>query len=277
MLMKKVMIPTWHYSQFDADYTLEVPAEGYTGWQKRDLPINPAKTALVIMHSWDTGTYEEFPGWHKAVEYIPRAKKICDEVFPVLLTAVRKAGMKIIHITNGAEYGARYPGHQITQEICSRYPSPDPENLMGNPESDEVHSQLVRFKSDYSFPGAHNMEDIAKGKVHTGFGNNTEPVGSEPVVSDSNQLHAVCLEYGINHLIYTGFAINWCLQHAPGNMNDMHNRGFLCSAVREAVTAVENKISARTESNKEHGLWVTAVQNGFVYDLDDFLYMLKEL
>jgi hypothetical protein len=53
--MSIINVPTCYYEQFDADYNLEVPAEGYGGWEKILLPLNLEKTALVVMHAWDCG------------------------------------------------------------------------------------------------------------------------------------------------------------------------------------------------------------------------------
>lgn len=275
MFMTKKYIPTWYYQQFDADYSLEFPAEGYGGWKKQALPINTEKTAIVIMHAWDCGIYEQYPGWHRAVEYIPRAKKIAEEVFSTLLPKARNNDMNIFHLTNGAKYGHKFPGYKIAQEICHKHSADVQYPKLSPPKIDETSNLLEIFKKENSFVGLHNEKDIELGKSTTGFPIEATPIDNELVVENSEQLHAICLEKNINHLIYIGFAINWCLQHAAGNMNDMHFRGFLCSAIREAVTAVENKKSARTEANKEHGLWVTAVQNGFVYDLNDFLSLFK--
>ena len=63
-----------YYQQFDADFSLDVPAEGYGGWKAADIEIAPQHTAVVVMHAWDTGTREQFPGWRRAVEYMPRAQ-----------------------------------------------------------------------------------------------------------------------------------------------------------------------------------------------------------
>ena len=275
--MKKFKIPTWYYQQFDADFSLDVPAEGYGGWKKEILPINPEKTAVVIMHAWDCGTYEQFPGWYRAVEYIPRANKIASEIFPDLLSEIRKSGMKLLHVASDSGYGFGYPGYKKTLELCEKFDTEDPLTKLTAPCPDDISMDLRKFKKANSFVGAHNQPDVDKGRAFKKFMKEAEPAGDEPVVINCEQLHAVCLEYGINHLIYIGFAINWCLQYSPGNMNDMFRRGFLCSTIREAVTAVENKESARNESNKEYGLWVTALQNGFVYDLEDFISLLKNL
>lgn len=90
-------------------------------------------------------------------------------------------------------------------------------------------------------------------------------------VTSSHQMHAFCGRHGITHLVYAGFAINWCLLMLPAGMIDMGRRGLLCSALRQAVTAVENRESARGEGHKEEGLWRVAVEFGFVYDVEDFI------
>jgi hypothetical protein len=45
----------------------------------------------------------------------------------------------------------------------------------------------------------------------------------------------------------------------------------MCSAFRQAVTAVENKETARDETCKEIALWRVALAYGFVFDVDDFI------
>jgi hypothetical protein len=269
-------IPTWYYRQFDADYTLDVPAEGYGGWQKDLLPIEPDKTAVAIMHAWDCGTYEQYPGWYRAVEYIPRANKIAETVFPPLISKIRSSGMKLFHVA-AKGYGENYPGYEKTLGICEKYSAANPITKLPPPEAGETRRFLSQFKKDHSFVGSHNEADKNAGYLTKDFMKQAMPLDNEPIALDCEQLHAVCLEYNINHLVYIGFAINWCLQYSPGNMNDMFRRGFMCSTIRQAVTAVENKISARHELHKEHGLWVTAIQNGFVYDLDDFMEMLGSI
>ena len=77
-----------YYQQFDADHSLEVPGEGYGGW--KSVEIDPGSAALVVMHAWDCGTLEQYPGWYRAVEYIPRSQEICRTVFPPLLGACRR-------------------------------------------------------------------------------------------------------------------------------------------------------------------------------------------
>ena len=60
-------------------------------------------------------------------------------------------------------------------------------------------------------------------------------------------------------------------------MHDMKKHGFICSAVREAVTAMENKETARHELCKEIALWRIAIAFGFVYHLNDLLKGLARM
>ena len=55
-------LPAEIYQQFDADPALEVPAEGYGGWKTVGVDLAPEHTALVVMHAWDCGGPDAFPG-----------------------------------------------------------------------------------------------------------------------------------------------------------------------------------------------------------------------
>src|ERR1051325_3397651 len=95
---KSMRVTANYYQNFDADFKKRIPAEGYGGWKKAKIEISPARTAVVVMHAWDCGTREEYPGWHRAMEWIPRAKEICREVFPPLLSAVRASELELFHV-----------------------------------------------------------------------------------------------------------------------------------------------------------------------------------
>ena len=46
-------ISAHYYQYFDADYNLDVPAEGMGGWKQAELTFDRDNTALVVMHAWD--------------------------------------------------------------------------------------------------------------------------------------------------------------------------------------------------------------------------------
>lgn len=255
-----------YYQQFDADLARDVPGEGYGGWKRAPLELSRDRTAVVVMHAWDCGTPEQYPGWFRAVEYIPRADAICRQVFPRLLGAVRARGFRLFHVVGGGDYYKGYAGHRRAVELAGPSPAP-PESIAADP----TLSALRRFRSERVFVGPHNADDVRRGAARIDFPAQARPEGDEGIAEDSHQLFALCKHHGVNHLIYAGFAINWCLLMSPGGMLEMSNRGLMCSAFRQAVTAVENKETAREELSKQIALWRVALAFGFVFDVDDFV------
>jgi hypothetical protein len=270
--MRTLRLPASYYQQFDADFTRDIPGEGYGGWKRAEIEMAPAHTALVVMHAWDAGTREEFPGWHRAVEYIPRSYAICREVFPPLLSAARAAKFALFHVVGGGNYYRDLPGYRRAVELAG--PPPErPEQIAADP----VLERLRAFRSDNVFVGAHNQEDVKRGFARLDFAPEARPQGDEGVAENGPQLFALCKEAGVNHLIYIGFAINWCLLLSPGGMWEMSQRGLLCSTIRQATTAVENRETARQELCKEVALWRVALAFGFVFEADDILAALRSL
>ncbi len=269
--MRQITLRTHYYQQFDADPALEIPGEGYGGWQQAALPIDLNHTAVVIMHAWETGTQAQYPGWYRAVEYIPRAQQILAEIFPDLLAALRAADVTLLHVVGGGDYYHAYPGYQRAVSLAG--PAPQLPQMPSNPALEE----LRRFRASKVFVGAHNRADTDAGFRHLDFPAIAQPQGEEGIAEDAHQLAALCLDAGINHLIYAGFAINWCLLMSPGGMVDMSRRGVICSALRQAVTAVENKESARTQAHKEEALWRVALAFGFIFDVNNLITQVQTL
>jgi hypothetical protein len=261
--------PASFYQQFDADYQLEVPAEGYGGWQRAEIELDLDHTALVSMHAWETGTREQFPGWYRAVEYIPRAQEICRTVYPRLMAAVRGAGATLFHVVGGGNYYQSLPGYRRAVALAGP-PPPAPETV----SADASLRKLRELRSQRVFVGPHNAADVQRGFAQLDFPPQARPVGDEGVAENGHQLLALCKHHGVNHLVYFGFAINWCLLMSPGGMVEMSQHGVMCSAIRQATTAVENRESARQQWAKELALWRVALAWGFVFDVDDLVTAL---
>jgi hypothetical protein len=58
-------------------------------------------------------------------------------------------------------------------------------------------------------------------------------------------------------------------------MAEMQQYGLMCSALRQATTAVENGATARFELCKEVALWRISLAFGFVFEADDFIAAVK--
>jgi hypothetical protein len=219
------------------------------------------------MHAWDCGTYEQFPGWWKRVPYIPRSHRIAEEVFPPLLGAVRQSPLELFHVVGGGDYYTHLPGYQRAVELAGSVED-SPEKV----EADPVLERLRKFKQDLI---AHTTEDTRRGFDQVDFPESARPVGDEGVAANAPQLLALCRDAGINHLVYVGFAINWCLLLSPGGMADMSKHGVMCSTIPEATLAVENADTARDELAKQIALWRVAMSFGYVFDLEDFLAAMR--
>jgi hypothetical protein len=261
--MDIIKVPTWYYQQFDADYSLDVPGEGYGGWKKKDLELDTDKTAVIVVHAMYYGELEEAWGLFRAEENIPRAYDIGEKVLPGLLKTVRGAGMKVFHVAGSQDMAMKYEGYKRTLELAGE------EQIFEQIGSDPVMDRLRKFKTEYSFPGAGNLVSCGKACSGADFDKNAMPLDGEEIVLDEKQLFALCKKHGINHLIYVGFNINWCILFSGAGMTHIYRYGIMCSTIRQAVTAVENKETARNEEAKELALWMTAVGFGFVYDIDD--------
>jgi len=267
--MSTLKLPAAYYQQFDADFNLDVPAEGYGGWKQIELEVSREHTAVVVMHAWDTGTREQYPGWHRAVEYMPRADEICHTIFPQLLSAVRTSGMRLFHVVSSGSYCKDYPGYRRAVELAGPEP-PKFEQIQADP----VLERLRQFRAEHVFVGKHNEVDVERGFANLDFPPEAKPMGEEGIAENGHQLFALCNHAQVNHLIYVGFAINMCLLMSPGGMADMARRGLMCSVLRDAVTAVENKETARDELCKGLALWRVALGFGFVFQVDDLVAAL---
>lgn len=269
--MAVVKIRTSYYQQHSADPAATVPAESFGGWQQADLDFDLDRTALVVMHAWDSSGDERFPGWSRCVEYRPRARLITETVFPPLLGAARRNGLRCYHVVGGNDsYYRHLPEYAETLALAGA--GPDYPQV----QSDSILERLEVFRRHEIFPGRENLDDVERGWKTLDFAPEARPGPGEAIAENGHQLAALCHRDNVNHLVYVGFAINWCLLMSPGGMVDMNRYGLLCSTIPEAVTAVENADTAREEREKSQALWRTSLNFGFVFDLENFLDALEE-
>ncbi|MFT5368667.1 MAG: nicotinamidase-related amidase [Candidatus Latescibacterota bacterium] len=277
--MTFLQLPAHYYKQYDADLTQDIPGRGYDGWTTRMLDVPLERTALVSMHAWNPGLVDEIPagvdspyaGWFRFVEYLSRAVPITQNVFPPVLKAARESQMTVIHVGSSEGYMDKFEGYCEAKALAG----PPPELPVGAVE-DPLRQQW-RTERGVQMQGEKNGEEIRAGQKFLDFPPQARPEPGEPVVINSHQLNAVCREKGIWHLVYIGFAINWCLLASPGGMIDMSRMGYVCSTIRQATTAVENKETCSEEWAKEVALWRVALMFGYVFDVDPFVAALQGL
>ena len=247
------------YQHFDADLTREVPAEAMGGWTRVSVDLALGKTAVVSMHAWENPPPAEYPGCYRCREYLPRATQILDTVFAPLLTDIRKAGFPLFHVVEPVLFGR-------AEKAGKTYAPPaDPPGQAAWTEADPYYQAMRNLRKKTAFVGERNWPDVTRSFPIVDFHAASRPQGKEPILRDTSQLETLCKERKIVHLVYIGFAINVCLFHMPCGIWSMAPKGYVCSAIREATTAVENRETARKELNKEAALWQIGLETGFVF------------
>lgn len=238
--------PVLSYQQF-------TPRDG-KGWFRSTLKFSDAHTGVVVMHAWAPPGPDQLPGWQRAVPYLAETGPILRTTFPPLLQALRGRGLPVFHVT-----GAVPESSEPTLQVAS----------------DSTWRDLTAFRADRVFPGKANQPDIALGRQARQIAPEAQPLPGEHVAETSAALHQCCQTHGLNHLIYVGFALNWCLLMSPGGMVDMKRYGYLCSTVAEATVAVENEATASDRREYHQALWRVAVEFGFVFHQRDLITALS--
>lgn len=265
----------WHiYRHYPADFTAgPAAARGFIGWDTEVRPLIPEHTALVLMHLPDAGLTPDTqfrpdaqrPDLLGTVEWVPRTVAMITGPLPDLVQAARAAGLQVVHV----------PGHPALksgpcwERSLAEAGAPPPED----PEKLEDSGLLSAHQRDV-FQLASRPEGSPE---HVwGLPAVLMPQGDDLVADETWMLHRLMARRGINHLIYCGWAINWCLWFSPGGMGDMRRKGYLCSAVRGGCVAIENRESAATEGNLEYALWKTAVMFGYVFEIRELTQALQQ-
>lgn len=254
-----VFVPAYYYAQQGADPSARFPGQSYEGWGRTEVPFEPSRTAIIVMHLWQV-PQERYLREH--VEYLSRTDAIIEKKFPDFLQAARRSGIRIIHVAAGFEKVLpTFPGYRRMME---KYP---PVEYPAITPSEE----LLRLRDrHWRLVGANTQEKYDEiESCYSRYDFAIKPRDDEDVVFASSQLFSLCRDNGIEHLIYTGFAVNACLTMSPCGMMDMTHCGLMCSIVGDMTTAVENKETCAEQRNREYGLWQFAVQSGFVLLSDD--------
>jgi len=276
---KKIVKLPWHfYQHYPADFTAwSRAAKGFKGWasEVREMDIN--KTALLLMHLPDAGLTPDSewgpnsprPDLLGTVEWVPRTMELCTHRLPPLVTEARKAGVQVVHVYGGIGDPKEPCSARSLAEVGSP-PPPDEDRITPGPKVSERHTLDV-FGTNFSRPPG------SPDHTTNGLPEVLRPQSNDLVVAESWQLHRLRKSRGITHLIYSGWALNWCLWFSPCGMSDMQRKGYLCSTVRGGCVAIENRESADTESNLEYAYWKTTTMFGYIFDLHELTAALEQM
>jgi nicotinamidase-related amidase len=220
--MSTVQLPCRYYRVYtDPD----VPCvEASFHFVERVLPLPVPETALVLVDCWNT---------HYVDSWIRRATEVTQQRVVPLLAAARRVGMTVIHAPSPlvADRYARVPDDPgpLPQEPARYWPPPGFRGIyrkgefapFGRDQEPRLAEALARYPADL------DISDSVK------------PIAGEPVIHTGPQLHALLAERKILHLLYAGFATNWCVIGRDYGMIAMNARGYNLILVRDATTGIE--------------------------------------
>ncbi len=276
---RTIRVP-WHmYRHYPADFSLwDAAAAGFLGWDAEVRELDLSRTCLALMHFTDAGLTPDrewgpdclSPNALGTIEWVPRLMDVVTFRMPRLIEAARAAGLQVAQV---GVSGPPYTEGKIWEKCCKEAgepPPPDEDVLTAEPLPD-WKNQLNRDVFDLPRKGPKQVppHEFSLPDVFL-------PQGSDIVAQYPWQLHRLLKNRGIDHIIYTGWALNWCLWFSPCGMADMSRKGYMCSAVRGGCVAIENRESAVGELNLEYALWKTSTMFGYVFELHELTHALRE-
>lgn len=204
----------------------EVPCdERNFGFVERRLAVPVAQTALVLVDVWAT---------HYIDSWLERARTVTREKLVPVLNAARKAGMTVIHAPSPWVVERHHPE--------AMPPPPPPKPTDPDPWPPSAFRGIYRSGEHAAFgrdqeprlPGVY-----ARYETELKIADPAAPLPGEPIIATGDQLHAELTRRRILHLVYLGFATNWCVIGRDYGMIAMNDRGYNLILVRDATTGVE--------------------------------------
>ena len=183
-----------------------------------DLPVE--QTAIVLIDLWHN---------HFIDSWIERAGKVLREQVLPAIEAARHVGLPVIHAPC-PEVAAQYDqlGIHAKAPPSSKAPEwPPPEFRR---REGEWHAYRGPREQE---PG---IRDIREDRRVSDL---VEVRPDDIVIATGEQLHTWLASKGILHIIFAGFATNWCIINRDYGVRAMRNRGYNTILLRDATTGVE--------------------------------------
>ncbi|MBM3498590.1 MAG: isochorismatase family protein [Armatimonadetes bacterium] len=196
------------------------------------VELDPARTALVVMHCWDIGCEggpEIDPRYFVGMgsyEAFAEADRVIRECIRPAMDAARAAGAHVCAVE--PESIARL--HPEAQEDLDP-PSPGgppapPPAVPGWRERVTAlfHGEAYATESPYA-----RMDRVAS----------VAPLPGEIYAWQTGQLDRLLRRRGVENLVYCGFATDMCVLRAPGGVEPMAPLGYRLFLLRDATVGVE--------------------------------------
>jgi len=188
-----------------------------------EMPLPVDETALVLVDLWNV---------HFIESWIERAARITKECVVPVLDAARQAGLTIVHAPS-PPVAEQYPQLQRHKPPEPSTPSAWPPAAFRSREGDYAVYRGPRSQP----PGIGVHWDKLADQLSVSPAIDVKP--EEFVIATGQQLHELLEERHILHLIFAGFATNWCVLGRDYGIRSMARYGYNIVLLRDATTGVE--------------------------------------
>ncbi len=216
------------------------------------LPVE--QTALVLVDLWNT---------HFIETWLERAVRVTKEAVVPAIEAARAAGLTIVQAPS-PEVAAKF-------EQLQRHEPPAPVA-----EPDWPPAPFRAREGEYAaFKGPRNQPP----GIATHWEAHRDKLDMSPeievreedfVIATGEQLHDLARQRGIVHLIYAGFATNWCILNRDYGMRAISRRGYNMILLRDATIGVEYPDTVDACFATEMAIREVETQIGFTASNEDF-------
>ena len=188
---------------------------------KMPLPVD--ETALVLIDLWNV---------HFIESWIERAAQVTTESVVPVIDAARQVGLTIVHAPS-PPVAEQYPQ-------LKRHKPPEPSTPSAWPPSDfrGREGDYAVYRGPRSQPpgiGVHWDKLASQLAVSPAI----DVQDDECVIATGQQLHELLEERRILHLLFAGFATNWCVLGRDYGIRSMARYGYNIILFRDATTGVE--------------------------------------
>ena len=252
---------------FQDSTPLDVPCRE-ENFIRRDLAMSlPAEqTALVIVDVWDN---RHIKSWFERAEAVTK-----NVIVPVIETA-RKAGITVIHAPSPETYEIAPQAFNVYQgnttppaELKFTWPPQDFRQRTG---------QYAIYRGPRLQPPGvqHQTERIP---AYPGPSPNIKIDDSDFAILNRWQLHDLCEERKILHLLYVGFATNWCILGRDYGIRTMSQANrYNTILIRDATLGIEFPDTLEKAWATELAVREAEQVHGFTTSNEDFFTACKNI
>jgi nicotinamidase-related amidase len=216
------------------------------------LPV--AQTALVLVDTWDN---------HFIESWLERAERMTREAVVPVLHSGRQAGLTIVHAPSPSVTPA-FPDHMKQHKPAPAASPPDP-------TPDWPPADFRSRQGEYSAFRGPRAQPPGIPDIEIGMSPHIDVLDEDFLLETGQQLHELCRARGILHLIYAGFATNWCILNRDYGMRSMAGFGYNMILLREATMGVEYPDTVDECFATELAIREVETQIGFTASNADYL------